>query len=266
MSGLTQSIKRAVPLPVKRWIRSTLFRLRECSFQPYVRSMTIDGRDFSFWIADSEGRRWYDRDWVGREQLFLKARMVRPGDVVFDCGAHHGFMTVLFAHWVGPEGHVVSFEPVPANGEAVRRNIALNGLENVTFEPKAVGSREDRVHITAESNAEIVGSEGRGATVDVTYLDRYAHLEPTLLKIDVEGFEVEVLRGAREILARRPKLAIEIHTHQMKRYGTSVDDLLGLLPAGAYDLWLQWQDDEDPVPYDGRPITDRVHLFALPKP
>ena len=89
---------------------------------------------------------------------------------------------------------------------------------------------------------------------------------PSLLKIDVEGFEVEVLRGASKILSTRPKLAIEIHTQNLGHYNASVEDIFNLIDADEYDLWIQWKDGEEPIEYDRKvPITELVHLFGFPR-
>jgi hypothetical protein len=99
----------------------------------------------------------------------------------------------------------------------------------------------------------------------MTCLDEYKQLNPTFLKIDVEGFEVQVLQGAKQVLSTRPKLAIEIHTDILSKYGTNVQDLLRLIDLENYKLWIQWEDGKVPEEYDLRtPIEKRVHLFGIP--
>jgi hypothetical protein len=96
-------------------------------------------------------------------------------------------------------------------------------------------------------------------------LDTYAGEKPTLVKIDVEGFEVEVLRGAKTILSTRPKLVLEIHTTELAGFGTSVDELFTLIDALSYRWWIQRDDAGEPVEFDLKsPLTDRCHLFGLP--
>jgi hypothetical protein len=96
--------------------------------------------------------------------------------------------------------------------------------------------------------------------------DEYAHMNPTVLKIDVEGFEKQVLQGARKILSTYPKLAMEIHTEQLSQYGATVQDIFGLIDVENYNVWIQWEDDQQPEEYDMRtPIEKRVHLFCIPR-
>src|SRR5882757_11121436 len=67
-------------------------------------------------------------------------RLLAPGDVFYDIGANVGFFTILGARLVGPQGHVVAFEPVPACARAVGRNIELNGFAHAEIREAAVGA------------------------------------------------------------------------------------------------------------------------------
>lgn len=87
--------------------------------------------DESSWGPDG------DDDWP--EMCFIRDHIIRPGDVVLECGAHHGYVTTLFSTWVGSAGKVICFEPHPNNANILQRNIELNALGNVVLERKAVG-------------------------------------------------------------------------------------------------------------------------------
>jgi FkbM family methyltransferase len=239
-------------------------------FTPYIKRKNVEGVAFDFLIGDAEARSWYDvdctdPDWP--EMRFMRDRMVRPGDVILECGGHHGCTAVMMSRWVGAQGRVVTFEPHPRNVEILRRNLELNGIANVTVRQNAVGADHRRVAITDASNSAVrrhrFGLNAVGA--DVVTLDDFAREHPTLVKIDVEGYEVDVLKGAAEVLKARPKLAIEIHAEELSKYETSVDELFAQLDLSGYARWVQWDEASDPVPYDGtRPITTRVHFFAIP--
>ena len=97
----------------------------------------------------------------------------------------------------------------------------------------------------------------------VTLALDYAVALPRLARVG--GVFAAGPEGARAVLAARPRLAIELHP-RMAAYGASVAKLLSLLPTDAYELRVQWSDDTEPQPYDqSRPITERVHLFGLPR-
>lgn len=268
MKRLTSVAKAWLPDPARAVLKRGIQRIRNRGFRPYVKRKTVEGVTFDFWVGDADGRDWYDRsctdpDWP--EMRFIRDHLVEPGDVLFECGAHHGCTTMILSRWVGESGKIVAFEPVPANCAIIEKTLELNAVTNVTLEAKAVGSSAGTVRIDGVSNSSVLRSRGGIETRQVR-LDDYASLEPTFLKLDVEGYEVKVLKGARKILRGRPKLAIEVHAEQLPRFGSSVDELLGLIDTDAYRCWVQWNDADPPREFDARtPITTRVHLFCVPK-
>lgn len=253
----------------RRLLRAPMYSLRQKNFHPYVKQKNVEGVAFDFFVGDLEGQQWYDiesTDPVWLEMRFLRDNLIKPGDVVFEAGAHHGCTTILLSRWVTDQGKVFAFEPHPGNGEIIRQNISLNKLSNVVLHGKAVGAGEGTILMNSKSNSSVQQSHPRGGvSVEMTSLDKYAELKPSFLKIDVEGYEVEVLKGAKRILATKPKLAMEIHTGSLRGYGTSVEELLDLIPLQEYRVWIQWGDGEEPREYAmDQPIMTRVHLFAVP--
>ena len=162
----------------------------------------------------------YEMDLIG----VLQERL-RPGDTCMDLGAHVGYLTMLMARGVGPQGRVISFEPVPETCNALRENVRLNGFENVTTEAAAAGNQEGTLELvctkgeelswTASTLAYSQPGEETHITVPVVKLDDYIQrnsLRPKLIKIDVEGAELAVLQGGRQMLRKiRPVLLVEIH-------------------------------------------------------
>ncbi|MCK4821086.1 FkbM family methyltransferase [bacterium] len=100
-------------------------------------------------------------------------------------------------------------------------------------------------------------------------IDEYVYLNPTLLKLDVQGYEFDVLKGAQRILQTHPKLAIEIHCSGIKNYGHTIEEMLSLVNLDGYESWILYSDEDELVPFNGD--TERmknypyVHLFAAPK-
>ena len=152
---------------------------------------------------------------------FIMDHLIGQGDVVLECGGHHGCTAIVLSNWVGGDGKVVTFEPLPANYGIIDKNIQQNGLQNVILERKVVGAERGKITIKNASNSSVTLS-GEGVEVELTCLDEFEHLNPAFIKIDVEGFEMQVLQGAKKILSTRPKLAIEIHSERLSRYGASV--------------------------------------------
>lgn len=256
-----------VPLKHRAWkLFDEVWRRRR--FRPYVSDTTTSGYTYQFFIGDPVGERWYPRDRGDQPEFeFLRDEVVRPGDVVFECGGHHGLTALFLSDLVGDDGLVVTFEPFSDNVDILCRNVVLNRRSNIVCEHAIVGARCGSTRIYKKSNAKVV--PGKLTSAAVTTIDDYVNrsgVTPTVLKIDVEGFEMEVLRGARETLESKPKIALEIHTPVLGRYHTTVEEVLGALELDSYELWLQRDDRERPERWDRRqPITDRVHLFAMPK-
>ncbi len=151
---------------------------------------------------------------------------VRAGDQVLDVGSFLGVYAVFLAQWSGPLGRVLAFEPTPRSIPTLRRHIALNGVANrVKVLPVALGEVNGTVELYEHSepyrNAIGVtdpnGSRTKTSLVQLTTIDEVCAIEafePTLLRMDVQGFERSVLRGARETIARnrgRLRIVVEVH-------------------------------------------------------
>ncbi|MGE0767238.1 MAG: FkbM family methyltransferase [Hyphomicrobiaceae bacterium] len=142
------------------------------------------------------------------------ARHLRPGDVFYDIGANIGFLTVIGARLVAAEGHVVAFEPVPENADAVRRNCELNSFGHVrvlqTAVSNSVGTAALQVahHAGGAALADVALPVDRKGTITVptttvdTLIAQQQVPPPSLVKIDVEGAELNVLLGMRDTLRR----------------------------------------------------------------
>lgn len=176
--------------------------------------------------------------------------VLRPGQVVLDVGANMGYYTLLAAQGVGEEGEVHSFEPVERTFERLSYNVRLNGLRNVRLNRLVVSDSpgEMVVHVAPESNIGMsslavpaCGStrteQVRALTVN-DYCADHRIDRVDLLKIDTEGAELQVLRGASEVLRRNPSLRIlaEVHGGNLARFGDSAEGIgsylqeFGLLP------------------------------------
>lgn len=182
-------------------------------------------------------------------QLAEALRLVRPDSVVFDVGANVGLYSLLFARACQK---VYAFEPVPSNLAWLARTLAANRIANVTVLPWAAGAESG---LTAFAEGEH-HSEGRldasGAMpAFAVSLDAFAArygARPDLIKIDVEGGELDVLRGAEGLL-RSGRPAILLSTHGDGPKAECLAYLKGLGYSGAKPL-----DDADPA---------RAREFAL---
>ncbi len=146
-----------------------------------------------------------------------------PGDVCLDIGAHIGYYSLLASALVGPGGHVYAFEPSPSNFRALRQNVERNALANVTAVNAALGAAHDRAVLyegpgTNTGRATLRPSlvddltTRTRADVDVITIDEAVPQSEQervrLVKIDVEGSEVDVLRGLEPVFARDRPLTV----------------------------------------------------------
>jgi FkbM family methyltransferase len=157
-------------------------------------------------------------------------RLVREGMTVFNAGANIGFHAVILARLVGPSGRVVCFEPFPASAAAVRRNLALNGFtDRAVVVESAVSDSEGEAALKVEGGiAEF--SIAKGKTTDASQelvvttvtIDAAASrmgLVPEVITLDIEGAEVDALRGASHVTAQhKPTFIIELHWLQRELF------------------------------------------------
>lgn len=157
---------------------------------------------------------------VGRyepEKTAAIADEVRPGDIVFDIGAHVGYFTVLMSERAGPDGRVFAFEPRPLNQRFLSRHVRVNGCVNTRVLHQAVGDRDDTVRLETNTGTGTGRVSPTGDTeVEMVTVDGLVESgrlpAPTFLKVDVEGGEMAVLRGARSTLVEhRPRMVLATH-------------------------------------------------------
>ena len=144
------------------------------------------------------------------EFAFLE-RFLRPGDTVVDVGANVGVYALFLAKGVGPTGRVLACEPEPTNLDRLKRNIANNHLTQIELVESAIGARvgsvsflagQDTVGHMVDNGAAGNANHSAASTLEVpiTTLDALCNdTRIAFIKVDVEGFEVDVLRGAQEL-------------------------------------------------------------------
>jgi FkbM family methyltransferase len=176
---------------------------------------------------------------VEQTRAFLAT--VQPGQVVYDCGAHYGYYTLLAA-LPARAGHVFAFEPSPRNLLRLRRHVAINGCRNVTVLDVAVSDHEGKAHFEDRAGSGVGHLSPEGPMeVPITSLDALAGRlpPPHVLKIDVEGAEMSVLAGARALLTTaKPAIFLSVHSASLQTQCT--DFLQGLTyslqPLGEAEL------------------------------
>ncbi len=169
-----------------------------------------------FWYRALRAR-WRDQ----RAEIAALAAAIRPGDAAADVGANKGSYLPWLSRAAGP-GRVVAFEPQPALAAYLARACRAAGLANVAVEAAGVSERAGRLvlHVPGSEGpspgasfepAVAAQSAGRDVAVPVVSLDEYFRAEPrrvAAIKVDVEGHELAVLRGAREVLEKHAPVVV----------------------------------------------------------
>ena len=180
--------------------------------------------------------------------LSVACALAAEGSLAVDVGAHVGTFTVPLARRVGPGGLVVAVEPTPRTLGALRRTLALNALQDrVALHECAAGGGEGRarLHVAAVGSHNSLlplGDEGVGEVeVAVRALDAIVPegRPASVVKVDAEGMELEVLRGAGRVLAESPRAGViaEFGPSHLARLGISVADWLGAFQAHGFVPW-----------------------------
>ena len=171
---------------------------------------------------------------------------VPSGSLVIDVGANVGFFSIRFAKWVGKGGKVIAIEPEDRNYDSLVSALKRNDLLDRVYSLKAVAA-DAPGKLLLEINPlhpadHKLSRDGTGLPVNAVILDELvqvmSHLTPALVKIDVQGAEMLVLKGAASILKNtRPALFIELHEEGLSKFGTSVSAILDHLSEYGYQAY-----------------------------
>lgn len=243
-------------------LRSLLDRLNHASL--WNRRITIGPDRFQACSFDRLLYLAYHRARQPRsaEVRFLRS-LIQPGDHVVDAGANLGVFSHLMARAAGPGGRVTSFEPDPVLHATLVANATSNGLPIKAF-PVALGatsgwaslnrglynSGDNRLSFSTQQ------SSGGQVSVKVSTLDDLLRGDRVdLIKIDVQGWELSVLQGMHETLARNPavRLFLELWPYGLKVAGTSATRLLDRLRALGFE----------PASIPGQPALEALDFAAL---
>jgi FkbM family methyltransferase len=153
---------------------------------------------------------------ISRDEVLFLQQMTRPGMMVLEVGASIGAFTVPLARFVGPGGRVVAFEPQRIMYQMLCGNLALNAIDNVVAHNSAAGRSNGSIAVPSVDYTKPGNFGGvplgsrQGDIVPLVTIDSLALPSCHLIKIDVEGMELDVLEGANSTLRRfRPRLYVE---------------------------------------------------------
>lgn len=191
-----------------------------------------------WWNLSSAGS-GYGSGRRARAQMEMIAALIRPGEVIWDVGAHHGYVTLCAAARVGPTGVVHAFEPGPRNRRLLTRHVRWNGVRNAHVHPYALSSFDGTAAFggsdTSKTQALGAGSDAVEVRTAATLVRSGVSPAPTFLKVDVEGAEAEVVESALEVLPRNARLLVAMHTREADQRCTAMLEAAGfeLVPSSG---------------------------------
>ncbi len=273
---MRQRVGRFLKSPAKRKYISMALRARKV-----YPEMPIPLRlEFGAWWLAGKGALDHELMYGGFEEREMRfvGRLLRPGMTVLDIGAHHGLYTLLTAKRVGRGGRVIAFEPSPRELRRLKKRMSVNRCRNVQVEACAVGD------VSGEGELFVVGGyrdwgnslrppavpePTRTVRVPVRSLDEVLaergieHVD--FIKLDAEGGELAVLRGAKRLLQTkgRPAILAEVEDIRTRPWGYAAREIMQLLVVWGY-RWFAVSEvgTLDPVSPDAE--TYDANYVALP--
>lgn len=195
--------------------------------------------------------RYYEHDYEKENYTFLETQ-VKPGMQLIDIGAHIGLFSATASQLTGPSGKIICFEPTPGTFEVLSKTLRLNKCANVTAVQAAVSAAEGEatfyVSATAACNSNsLVKNKTEGeltpypvklVTID-SIVATYA-IKPSLIKIDAEGAEYDVLKGGLQTFRdMKPVLILGLHPDFIKQKGDSLEAIWDLLQESNYEVRME---------------------------
>jgi FkbM family methyltransferase len=221
---------------LQRWLFENHWRVKRFLPDRYFRFRFPGGR---IYLNLKRHRGMLSRAFGMYEPAKMEAvlKLLRPGSIFLDVGANIGDFSLLAASVTGSAGKVLAFEPEATNCYWIKRNIELNGYKNIEVFQLALSDRDGEASLylgdRCDYHSLLKGQPERQAgiiavkirTLD-SFLEELGQDRVDMIKVDVEGAELEVLRGARETLRRNPDIVLLLELHP----------LMGVNPAEVCDF------------------------------
>jgi FkbM family methyltransferase len=265
--------KRYLPQPIVDVLRMMKYRMDLATFPRRVVSHRYGSHNLHMNIYDRVAGEWYDKDWALPPEIefFLRDQIPRDGRV-FDLGAHQCLIAMLLARELVPEGAVVAVEANQHNAAIAKSNIEINSADNVEVVHALISKTSGKAHADFSFNSR--ARQGVDALVseaiDALSIDELSELKgwPDLVYLDIEGFEIEALKGASRTLSRWCHWFVELHGDEtLSRYDSMNSDILKFFEVQDFARYvcLQTESKFRLVTESERVPEERCFLIFAPR-
>jgi FkbM family methyltransferase len=179
-------------------------------------------------------------------EYLINSGIIQRNDVVLDIGANIGYYALVESKLVGENGRVYAVEPVKSTYNLLKKNIELNKSKNISTYNYAFGDKnsDSNIYVSSKSNLCAMTREATGGKiitvqeVKVLTVDEFVKDKPppTLVRMDVEGYEYEVIKGMTQTLKGKTKILLELHPNMLGFESKKLDELLQTLQDNNYRI------------------------------
>jgi FkbM family methyltransferase len=247
------------------------------TFRSYIaRDRRYQDLTFDFLIDDPATEHWYTMTNLETAERLWCTSHIKPGMAVVDAGCHHGLLSLLFARFAAP-GLVYSYDALPRNAEITGKNALLNQLSNIVTRPVGLGEGPAQIKVPLNAGNVLSSHENRQmdahqVTIQIVSLDDDLPFQKAdFVKIDVEGSELQVLRGAKRVLETRPLMNLELHNlyfadriEHMRAVFSEFDERRWVYHFMPFD-YSETQIFDGPLDYELLAKFDTPHIFGIPR-
>lgn len=236
-----RSIFSTIPIALRTLRSRTFFTRRQ--------AVTLTGLPFSIVVDPANGTTdaglFFERK-RDDDVIHIMKLVCVPGSTFVDIGANIGYETLWGSHLVGESGHVYSFEPLPNLAAQIRESLAYNHITNVTVFQKAAGDARAKASIYVQNTDAGLTSlvaqphAEKSTDVEIETVDSLLGAHTIhMIKLDVEGYELEALRGAQHLIKHSmPVIVFEFSPHLYERdYAGKSLELLETLSSYGYTIY-----------------------------
>jgi len=198
-------------------------------------------------------------------------KIIKTGDVVFDIGANIGYYTLIFAKLVSNSGEVFSFEPEPTNYELLKKNVMINGHTNVKLSFKAISNLNqtrklflDKKNKGGHSLIDKIDDRESIKIESIRIDDHFKNKKIDFIKIDIEGFEFQAIKGMSELLKKLStvKIMTEFNPYLLEKSEIEPEEYLELLKNLGFTIYNLDKKKKMIVPIT---FVDFLHVYSPKK-